>query len=121
MQAEGLHITSYQRKNKNETKFQNEFVMEYMPIDMLHFIQQNKFMQEALWLDMGITLLDKAVQLRDKNILHRDIKLENIMLTSDGRVVIIDFGLSKSISPDEPFMTQDYSMGTPNYKAPEIR
>ena len=121
MQAEDLHLASYQRKNKNESRFQNEFVMKHMPIDMLQFIRENRYMPESSWVDIGIDLIDKGVKLRGKNILHRDIKVENIMITNDDKVVLIDFGLSKQIAPDQPFMMQDYSAGTPNYMAPEIR
>ena len=52
-----------------------------------------------------------------KGILHRDIKLDNILLSANGEVKICDFGVSKVIRRGE-IMTEQ--CGTPAYIAPEI-
>jgi len=49
--------------------------------------------------------------------LHRDIKLDNILLTSEGDVKICDFGVSKLVKNGE-IMTEQ--CGTPAYIAPEV-
>jgi serine/threonine protein kinase len=48
-------------------------------------------------------------------VMHRDMKMENLMLGSDGRLKIIDFGFAKSIDDH----TNTFC-GTPVYQAPEI-
>jgi len=48
-------------------------------------------------------------------VMHRDMKMENLMLGSDGQIKIIDFGLAKSIDDH----TNTFC-GTPVYQAPEI-
>lgn len=52
-----------------------------------------------------------------KRILHRDIKLDNILLTVDGGVKLCDFGVSKQVRNGERMNEQ---CGTPAYIAPEI-
>ena len=55
--------------------------------------------------------------MQERNVLHRDLKLANIMLTKDKKVKIIDFGLAVQLVDfvEEP----NTICGTPNYIAPE--
>jgi 5'-AMP-activated protein kinase catalytic alpha subunit len=55
--------------------------------------------------------------IHSKNIAHRDIKLDNILLDGVGNVKIGDFGVSKQIQPNSMMFEQ---CGTPAYIAPEI-
>jgi tRNA A-37 threonylcarbamoyl transferase component Bud32 len=56
-----------------------------------------------------------------RHMIHRDIKPDNIMLTSDDIVKVADFGLVKSteIEKDLTGMSQSMLMGTPHYMSPE--
>ncbi len=56
-----------------------------------------------------------------RHMIHRDIKPDNIMLTSEGVVKVADFGLVKSteIEKDLTGMSQSMLMGTPHYMSPE--
>ncbi|MEJ2084549.1 MAG: serine/threonine-protein kinase, partial [Acidobacteriota bacterium] len=49
------------------------------------------------------------------NLVHRDLKPENIMMTRSGRVVVMDFGIARSLLRES---AQTVS-GTPAYMAPE--
>ena len=52
-----------------------------------------------------------------QNIVHRDIKPDNIMITKDDTVRLIDFGLSKASKNNKNLTTV---AGTPYYMAPEV-
>jgi serine/threonine protein kinase/Flp pilus assembly protein TadD len=54
----------------------------------------------------------------EKNIIHRDIKPENVMLTADGQLKIMDFGLAK-LKSARGITKTGTSLGTLSYMSPE--
>uniref|UniRef100_A0A158P9G9 General transcription and DNA repair factor IIH helicase subunit XPD n=1 Tax=Angiostrongylus cantonensis TaxID=6313 RepID=A0A158P9G9_ANGCA len=62
-------------------------------------------------------LFDGVTFMHDRNIVHRDLKLENILCIDDERIVISDFGFATSLKKGE---TLRELCGTPGYLSPEM-
>ncbi|MET1077947.1 MAG: bifunctional protein-serine/threonine kinase/phosphatase [Pseudomonas sp.] len=71
----------------------------------------------AQWLDLAERLLRAVGMLHRRQILHRDIKPQNLLLGDDGELRLLDFGLAycPGLSEDQPCALP----GTPSYIAPE--
>lgn len=56
----------------------------------------------------------------DKNVIHRDIKPGNILISKKGDIKLVDFGIASISDDDETNLTRDgMTLGTPSYMAPE--
>ncbi len=64
-------------------------------------------------------LIDGVTALHRRGKLHRDIKPSNVLVTAEGRVVILDFGLIAELSAHHAGDASYVSGGTPAYMSPE--
>jgi serine/threonine-protein kinase len=65
-------------------------------------------------------LLDVLAAAHDKRIVHRDVKPDNIFVTNDRSVRLLDFGIARLAEPGRPRTTQaGTAVGTPPFMPPE--
>jgi serine/threonine protein kinase/tetratricopeptide (TPR) repeat protein len=62
-------------------------------------------------------LVEALSVIHKQGIVHRDIKPSNVLVTEEGRVVVLDFGIAIEVQPHEATATT--LLGTPAYMAPE--
>lgn len=70
-------------------------------------------------MQLGVQLADALAHLHAAGVVHRDIKPANILIQSDGRPVITDFGIS-GLSEATGITRQGDLLGSPGFMAPEV-
>ena len=70
--------------------------------------------------EVGEQLLDVLAAAHDKSIVHRDIKPDNLFITTEGRLKVLDFGFAQMRSQFRPDVTATgFLLGTPGFMSPE--
>jgi serine/threonine-protein kinase len=72
-------------------------------------------------LDYADQILDVLAVAHDKGVVHRDLKPDNLFVSPDGRIKILDFGLARVLEgvPSEHRTRTGVALGTLAYMAPE--
>ena len=97
-------------------------IMEYVEgITLDHYIHQvSGPVLENKAIEAFSQILDAVEYAHERSIIHRDIKPANIMISTNGTIKILDFGIAKNIDPSERALTRTgIKMGTIYYMSPE--
>ncbi|XP_051632263.1 RAC-beta serine/threonine-protein kinase-like isoform X1 [Manacus candei] len=95
------------------------FVMEYANGGELFFhLSRERVFSEDRARFYGAEIVSALEYLHSRDVVYRDIKLENLLLDKDGHIKLTDFGLCKEGVTDGATMRT--FCGTPEYLAPEV-
>ena len=100
-----------------ETNSEFCLVTELGTGQLYEIIQEDKKLPETQIKEIALQLCSALFYLHNNNIIHRDIKPQNILISSSGIIKLCDFGFARAI--DNKTMLTSYK-GTPLYMAPEL-
>ena len=99
------------------------FVMEFIQGESLKEYLDNKGkLSEKKIKEIFSQMLDAVGYVHEQNLVHRDIKPSNFMISPNGQIKLLDFGIAKNTDKKSSDYTQTgttQSMGTPMYMSPE--
>ncbi|XP_078049671.1 STKc_myosinIII_N_like and MYSc_Myo21 domain-containing protein ninaC isoform X2 [Augochlora pura] len=114
----------YRRRSGKKTEYdQIWFVMELCDggtaLDLVKgLISMDKKLKEEHIGHILKEVCKAVIYLHENNVMHRDIRASNILLTKEGEVKLVDFGLSRAVQGE---MGKRYTcVGSPCWMAPEV-
>ena len=118
-------VTIHSVEESDGVNFLTMQLVEGQPLDRL--IPAGGLPVEQI-VEIAGALAEALAAAHEKGIVHRDLKPANVMVTSEGRVKVLDFGLAKDVrggQPGDATLTSTRHteagvvMGTPAYMSPE--
>ncbi len=101
-----------------QDQYNHFIVLEYLPTNLNSLIQGLGAMPPDRAVALGSAIADGLTAAHQREIVHRDIKPQNVLISADGVPKITDFGIARA----ENFETMTATgsmMGSPYYMAPE--
>lgn len=112
------HVVTIHYMNRRSGRLY--FVMEYLPFSLDDLIED--YFGAPIPYEIASHILKQILEglaaIHAENLVHRDVKPSNILMTYDHDTKVSDFGIVKD--PAEG-MTGPYALGTPGWMAPELR
>src|SRR5262249_39105792 len=105
------------------------FVMELVEGQCLSELARTSKLTTEAVTRYGVQIADALAHAHDRQIVHRDLKGANVVITPEGRVKVLDFGLARRLDRGTPdavtrslaSLERDRSIvGTLPYMAPEV-
>lgn len=95
-------------------------VMEYVPGRTLRELVKSGEITIDTAVDYALGVLSALEYSHRSGIVHRDIKPANVMVTAEGSVKVMDFGIARAMADSAATMTQTQAViGTAQYLSPE--
>jgi predicted ATPase/tRNA A-37 threonylcarbamoyl transferase component Bud32 len=95
------------------------FVMDYIPGEsLLEILRKRGRLDPVEACELVVELLQGLAVAHAHGVIHRDVKPANVLVTPDGHVRLVDFGVAKAFDAVSD-AAHDAVVGTPRYMAPE--
>lgn len=95
------------------------FVMDYLPSGLANRLEASQTLPEDYVLRVGVDVARALGFAHREGVIHRDIKVDNILFDSHGNAVVADFGIARALSGYTNQTGTNMVVGTPQYFAPE--
>ena len=118
-------VTVFSVEESDNVHFITMELIEGQPLDRL--IAANGLPSERI-IEIAGAIAEALSAAHEKGIVHRDLKPANVMVTNEGRVKVLDFGLAKDVGSETAngatmasagYTQAGMVMGTPAYMSPE--
>ena len=101
---------------------QQAVIMQYVKGKSLRdVLDRQRTLGPQLTIHIGMSVAAALEEAHNQNIIHRDVKPGNILITKSGDVFLTDFGIAKALdsSGDDDLTNDNIMMGTAKYLSPE--
>ncbi|MCB1091587.1 MAG: serine/threonine protein kinase, partial [Verrucomicrobiae bacterium] len=92
----------------------------YTPRTLASDLKHHRLRSVRECVEVGSLMADALGHLHAAGLTHRDVKPSNVLVTEEGRVCLIDFGIARVAATDDDRVTSTgVAVGSPAYMAPE--
>jgi eukaryotic-like serine/threonine-protein kinase len=95
------------------------FAMDYLPHGLADRLEVMSTLPESMLIRMGIDVASALGFAHREGVIHRDIKVDNILFDDHGNAIVADFGIARAVTNYVEQTGTNMVVGTPQYFSPE--
>jgi serine/threonine protein kinase len=95
------------------------FAMDYLPNGLPDRLEALQTLPEPVLVRLGIDVASAIGFAHREGVIHRDIKVDNILFDDHGNAIVADFGIARAVSNYVQQTGTNMVVGTPQYFSPE--
>jgi serine/threonine-protein kinase len=95
------------------------FAMDYLPRGLADRLEAMPALPEATVVRAGLDVAKALAFAHREGVVHRDIKVDNILFDDHGNAVVADFGIARAVAEQVRHTAANMVVGTPQYFSPE--
>ena len=95
------------------------FAMDFLPQGLPDRLEVVPMLPDSILIRMGIDVASALGFAHREGVIHRDIKVDNILFDEHGNAIVADFGIARAVSNYAQETGTNMVVGTPQYFSPE--